>query len=118
MVKCSKRKDIVMEKVNLILNDKEKKKYDTLSNERDKQDYLKAIQLKRKADKLQAEITKRNRKEDAHNKIVLGGIVINAFGKLNEEQRNKLLSVLNDSEVNKMIRNRIGLPVKEVEKKD
>lgn len=44
--------------------------------------------------------------------------MINAFGKLNEEQRNKLLSVLNDSEVNKMIRNRIGLPVKEVEKKD
>lgn len=44
------------------------------------------------------------RKQDAHNKIVLGGIIVKAFGYLDARQQEKLLEALEDQEINTKIK--------------
>lgn len=77
----------------------------------------KLLEKKRKIDNeiksLERVEKEKARKADAHIKILHGVIVINAFGQLDEEQRDKLLAYLNTEDINLAIRNELGLQPKE-----
>ena len=80
--------------MKITLTKREQAQYDKLTSDKAKDNYLKAVELRRKADKLQRENAQIERKKDAHDKIVLGGIIVKVFGKLDEAQRTILLDGL------------------------